>query len=82
MLLKMPGINSKNIFSVLNKVEDFRELVNLELEKLTEILGSEVNAKLLHEFLHSEHTVNEADAIPNRQNKGKGTMFKGVKRKK
>ena len=52
MLLKMPGVNSKNIFAIMNRVESLAELVTLTLEQLTEILGSAPHAQQLHHFLH------------------------------
>jgi len=51
--MKMPCISSKNVYSVMNRVENLTELVKLSVAELTEILGSSANANLLHEFLHS-----------------------------
>ena len=56
MLLKMPGINSKNVNSVMNRVESIAELVTLPVVELTDILKSEANAKRLHAFLHRDHS--------------------------
>ena len=53
LLMKMPCISSKNVYSVMNRVENLTELVKLSVAELTEILGSSANASLLHEFLHS-----------------------------
>ena len=50
--MKMPGINSKNVFVLMNKVDDLDHLVSLSTEELTEILDNEVNAQVLYKFLH------------------------------
>lgn len=49
---KLPGINTQNIYSVLNKVSSLPELLSLSQETLTEIMGSSSNAKALHSSLH------------------------------
>ena len=64
--MKMPGINSKNVFVLMNKVDHLDHLVSLAIEELTEILDNEVNAQVLYKFLHrrykseneSAHSVN------------------------
>ncbi|KAK2179590.1 hypothetical protein NP493_480g01020 [Ridgeia piscesae] len=52
MLLKMPGVNSKNVFAIMNHVKSLAELVTFSLEQLTQILGSAPHAQQLHQFLH------------------------------
>lgn len=49
---KLPGINTKNMYSVLNKVSSLPELLTLSKERLSEILGSSTNAEALHNGLH------------------------------
>lgn len=49
---KLPGINTSNIYSVLNKVSSLPELLTLSKENLTEILGSSNNAEALYSSLH------------------------------
>lgn len=49
---KLPGINTKNIYTLLNKVSDLPELLTLSKETLTDILGSANNAEALHSSLH------------------------------
>jgi len=61
MLMKMPGINSKNIYTVMNRVENLVQLVKLSLAELTEMLGSSANAKLLHDFFHSNDQFPKTD---------------------
>ena len=55
MLLKMPGINSKNAYMIMNKVESLAELVTLSQEKLISLLENERNGQALYKFLHSDH---------------------------
>jgi len=62
MLMKMPGINSKNVYSVMNRVENLLQLVKLSVAELTEILGSSASAKQLHEFIHSDDQLPQTDA--------------------
>lgn len=59
MLLKMPGVTSKNVFLIMNQVENIVELSRMSLEKLVEVLGSSANAELLHSFLHKEQLSGE-----------------------
>ncbi|XP_064626071.1 DNA repair endonuclease XPF-like [Lineus longissimus] len=54
MLLKMPGVNTKNYRDIMNKVENIQELCTTSQEELAKILGNAGNAKLLWEFLHKE----------------------------
>ncbi|XP_028403688.1 DNA repair endonuclease XPF-like isoform X1 [Dendronephthya gigantea] len=54
-LHKLPGINSKNCKTVMNKVKNIHELSELSEERLQEILGNAVNAKKLWEFFHDNH---------------------------
>ena len=51
---KLPGINSKNIYGILNQVENLLDLLELSEEKLSEILGSKQNAADLYGALHGE----------------------------
>jgi len=56
MLLKMPGVNSKNYRYLMNKVKDIAELSSLSEEALSGVMGSNQHAKLLWNFLHKEQT--------------------------
>lgn len=62
MLLKMPGINSKNAYMILNKVESLAELVTLREEDLVRLLESERNGQALYRFLHHDHKAAQAAA--------------------
>jgi len=83
VLLKMPGINSKNVFIIMNKICNMGDLVKLGHLELTNIIGNENQAKILHEFIHKDgkHTNMIASSINKPQNT-KRPNFAGVKRKK
>jgi hypothetical protein len=53
MLLKIPGINSKNIKSIMTNVENLSELCNLSEERINEIIENSKNAKLIYEFFNT-----------------------------
>ncbi|XP_055308168.1 DNA repair endonuclease XPF-like [Sitodiplosis mosellana] len=61
-LLKLPGITTQNIAKVMMKVKNLKELIKMNLEQLTELLGSEGNAKMLWEFIHITHKPVEAES--------------------
>lgn len=73
---KLPGITTKNIYSVLNKVSDLSELLSLSKDELTEILGNSRNAQALYSGLH--HCMKP----PEKEDLKKGSKFtkKGLKR--
>lgn len=52
-LLRMPGVNVKNVRGLIKHAASLAELLTLSQEKLSEILGSASNARQLHEFLHN-----------------------------
>ena len=77
-LAKLPGINSKNIYGVLNQADNLRDLLELSEEKLSEILGSKQNAADLYGPLHGE--IDLPTTEQNKQEKKK--PFKRFKSKK
>ncbi|GFN96743.1 DNA repair endonuclease xpf, partial [Plakobranchus ocellatus] len=83
-VLRMPGINSKNFRSILNKFTSLYEMSQAGLEKLTEVLGSSVHAQQLHDFLHKECNPETSNKPAERKMKGKPFPGKGrgFKRKK
>uniref|UniRef100_A0A665TJL1 DNA repair endonuclease XPF n=1 Tax=Echeneis naucrates TaxID=173247 RepID=A0A665TJL1_ECHNA len=52
-LLKMPGVNTKNCRALIRNADSLADLAKLSQDKLAEILGNALNAKLLYEFLHN-----------------------------
>lgn len=67
-MMKLPGINSKNIRRVLNKVEDLGQLLSLSLEELHELLENGTNAKELWDALHSSQHLAVLQAEPTGKN--------------
>lgn len=54
-LLKLPGIDSKNIHNVMKKGKSLKNLVKLSESQLVEILGNLRDAKLFHDIIHNVH---------------------------
>ena len=77
-LAKLPGINSKNIYGVLNQADNLQDLLALSEEKLSEILGSKQNAADLYGALHGEIDLPSTDQIKQEKKK----PFKRFKSKK
>ena len=76
MLLKMPGINSKNYRKIMNKVQDIAELTTLSEEDLSSILGHSQHAKLLWDFLHKEPQTSETSSSALTKTEGSRKTFK------
>ena len=53
-MAKLPGVNSKNIYAILNQVDRLQDLLELSQEKLSDILGSKQNGSELYHALHEE----------------------------
>ena len=51
-VIKLPGVTSKNIYGLLNRIENLPDLMAKEREELAEILGSSVQGDLLYDALH------------------------------
>ena len=83
MLLKMPGISSKNVHAIMNTVEDLAELVTLSESRLAEIMGSEQHARMLHHFLHKQQQGEPLAGNVKPSTSGtKKPLLKGVKRRR
>lgn len=69
-LLKLPGINSKNIHAVMRKGKSLKNLVKLSEAELVEILGNSKDAKLFYDIIHSVHKPLRLDnqKFPSRRN--------------
>jgi len=50
----MPGVTFKNYKLIMNKVENFRELTQLNENELTTIMGNSKQASLLYNFIHKQ----------------------------
>ncbi|XP_014290214.1 DNA repair endonuclease XPF [Halyomorpha halys] len=53
LVSKLPGVNTKNLNSLLNKGKSLDHLITLTKEELIEILGSSLNGELLYNALHN-----------------------------
>ena len=51
---KLPGINSKNIYAILNKADSLMDLLAMNEDTLGEILGSRQNGSELYSVLHGD----------------------------
>ena len=49
---KLPGINSKNIYTILNKTDTLLDLLDMNEDTLSGILGSRQNGSELYSALH------------------------------
>ncbi|XP_045109312.1 DNA repair endonuclease XPF-like isoform X3 [Portunus trituberculatus] len=74
---KLPGINTKNMYSLLNKIVSLSELLILSKEQLTEVLGSSTNAETLHNSIHQ--CIKPPDQLQDTKRGGKFTK-KGRRR--
>ena len=86
-LSKLPGITTKNIYAILNRVNSLAELLTLTIEDIEELLGSKQNATDLHESLHGKlKPVEEMAEIKrpvfgSKAKSGKsGSRFKSIKK--
>ena len=75
LLMSLPGITSKNYFLIARKVKNLEELVGMNVESLTKILGNEETAKNLHAFFNSECSKDKVVA----GNSGQGAKSKYAK---
>ena len=70
MVLRMPGVTSKNYRNILNKFDNMLAVSRASLEQLTAVLGNSAQAKQLYDFFHTKAT---PDPMPEKQSsKGKG----------
>ena len=80
-LSKLPGITTKNIFALMNRLENMQDLLDQSLEDLTDILGHSSNAKDLYNCLHESLCPQDEQQSSNNKAKLKGSRFKSEKSK-
>ena len=61
VLLKLPGIDTKNCRRILHHVANLQELCQRSKPQLTALLDSKANAELLHSFLHKHFTPSSSE---------------------
>lgn len=54
MVLRMPGVTTKNYHSVLKKFDNILAVSKASLEELTAVLGNSVQAQQLYNFFHKK----------------------------
>ncbi len=54
LLRSLPGIDGKNLVSVMRKVRNVATLIQMPRAEMDEILGSPAKGKMLHDFVHEE----------------------------
>jgi len=74
---KLPGINSKNIYAILNKTDNLIDLLDMSEETLGEILGSNQNGTDLYNALHG--TIKVPETEPKQDKKKSVKRFKSKK---
>ena len=74
---KLPGINSKNIYALLNKANSLLDLLDMNEDTLGDILGSRQNGSELYSALHGNIQIPEPE-----DGKAKKKPFKRFKSKK
>ena len=74
---KLPGINSKNIYALLNKANSLLDLLDMNEDTLGDILGSRQNGSELYSALHGDIQIPEPE-----DDKAKKKPFKRFKSKK
>ena len=75
---KLPGVTTKNIYSLLNRVNSLTELLSCNQTDLEQIIGSASNAEALYQALHSpakplESESSGSTSIPSKNAGSKGT---------
>lgn len=50
--MKIPGINSKNVHSLMSKVANLFDLLNMSEEEINKIIENSKNAKTIYEFIN------------------------------
>jgi len=81
-LLKLPGVNSRNVYSLMNAAPSLADLVEISLEELHEILHNSRSAELLHQTLHSSLRTLASEAIQAEQANKKSRLFSCTRKRK
>lgn len=81
-LLKLPGVNTRNVYSLMNAAPTLADLANVPVEELDEIMHNSRSAELLHRTLHSSLRSIASEAIRVEQANKKSRLFSCTKRRK
>jgi ERCC4-type nuclease len=53
LLRRLPGVTDSNWRSIINGCSSLRQLTELNVQQLEELMGSNRGARMLHDFLHA-----------------------------
>lgn len=70
-LSKMPGVDSRNVYLLLNRCGSFTELAKMTLEELTEVMENSQMAKALYDGLHTKVLLHSKSSTENSPSKSK-----------
>ncbi|XP_025602155.2 DNA repair endonuclease XPF [Athalia rosae] len=82
LVSKLPGVNSKNLSSILNKGQSMDHLITLSQTELVKILGNGSDAKMLHDALHKRYALKEETSTGRSGRGGSKVRGRGLFRKK
>lgn len=80
-LLKLPGVNTRNVYSIMNSAPTLADLVDISLEQFQEMMPSR-SAELFYNTLHVSLKSFAAEAIRAEQENKKKSLFSCTKRRK
>ncbi|KAJ6645403.1 DNA repair endonuclease XPF [Pseudolycoriella hygida] len=78
-LMKLPGINSRNVHTLMKRVTNMKALLKLSEAEIADILNSENNAKMLYDILHTSHKPVSSDTANDKKGQFKFKRF-GIRR--
>lgn len=81
-LLKLPGVNTRNVYAIMNCAPTLADLLEISLEEFEEILGNSRSAELFHRTIHVSLGKIISDAIRQEQEGKKTRLFECTKRRK
>lgn len=77
LLSKMPGIDSRNVYTILNHCNSLVDLAKMTESELTEVLGNSQNAKALYAGLHSRILFENSESNQGSSGKSKPSVQAG-----
>ena len=73
---KLPGVNSKNIYGLLNKGANLAEVASCPSSSLEEMLGGQLAGQALHDTLHTPINLPDPAEAARKKPSGKQARFK------
>ena len=77
---KLPGVTTKNVYSLLSRMNSFSELLSCSQIDLEQILGSASNAESLYQALHTPAKPLDENSTGSTSNSAKNLGSKTTKR--